>query len=185
MTPVNKERALTILSPLAALIIWQLASEAGLVNQRYVPSPLRIAEAGWDLTLSGQLCTTPARPCAGWWSDSSWAPPGVAIGMIMGLLGAPLSIRWWRPSIRSPRSPSCRSSCWCLAWRRLEGRRGGDGGAVPTIISTTAGVMRRANLFRRRAISARRGTSFYVILPGVLPRFLPACASAWASLWWS
>ena len=53
MKRVNQERALTILSPVAALIVWQLASNAGLVNQRYVPSPLSIAVAGWDLALSG------------------------------------------------------------------------------------------------------------------------------------
>ena len=51
MRTVNKERALAILSPLAVLLVWQAASDAGLVDQRYVPSPIAIAKAGWALAL--------------------------------------------------------------------------------------------------------------------------------------
>ena len=43
MKRANQERALAILSPVAALVVWQLASDAGFVNQRYVPSPTAIS----------------------------------------------------------------------------------------------------------------------------------------------
>ncbi len=86
MKRVNQERALTILSPVAALIVWQLASNAGLVNQRYVPSPLSIAVAGWDLALSGELAqhigASLRRLVVGFVLG---AVPGVFIGMVMGL----------------------------------------------------------------------------------------------------
>ena len=86
MTSVNKERALTILSPLAALLIWQLASDAGLINQRYVPSPLSIAKAGVALAASGQLekdiYATLRRLAVGFLVG---AVPGVLLGIVMGL----------------------------------------------------------------------------------------------------
>jgi ABC-type nitrate/sulfonate/bicarbonate transport system permease component len=86
MKRVNQERALAVLSPVAALIVWQLASNAGLVNQRYVPSPIAIAVAGWDLALSGELAlhigASLRRLVIGFVLG---AVPGVFVGMVMGL----------------------------------------------------------------------------------------------------
>jgi NitT/TauT family transport system permease protein len=86
MKQANQERLLTILSPAAVLLIWQIASNAGLIDQRYVPSPVSIAETGWDLTLSGELgrhITASLRRLAiGFFVG---AIPGVLIGMAMGL----------------------------------------------------------------------------------------------------
>jgi len=86
MKHANQERALAILSPVAALIVWQLASNAGLINQRYVPSPIAIAVAGWDLALSGELAlhigASLRRLVIGFVLG---AVPGVFIGMVMGL----------------------------------------------------------------------------------------------------
>ena len=39
MRRANQERALAILSPLAVLVAWQLLSQFGLIDRRYVPSP--------------------------------------------------------------------------------------------------------------------------------------------------
>jgi len=86
MKRVNQERALAVLSPVAALVVWQLASNAGLVNQRYVPSPIAIAVAGWDLALSGELAlhigASLRRLVIGFVLG---AVPGVFVGMVMGL----------------------------------------------------------------------------------------------------
>lgn len=43
------------LSPFAIIIVWQLASYLGLLPERILPAPQLIAEAGWELTRSGQL----------------------------------------------------------------------------------------------------------------------------------
>lgn len=43
------------LSPVAIIIVWQLASYLGLLPERILPAPQLIAEAGWELTRSGQL----------------------------------------------------------------------------------------------------------------------------------
>jgi ABC-type nitrate/sulfonate/bicarbonate transport system permease component len=39
MSKATKERIVTILSPLALLSVWQLASNAGYIDARYVPAP--------------------------------------------------------------------------------------------------------------------------------------------------
>jgi len=43
------------LVPLAILLIWQVASVAGLVPVRVLPAPSDVARAGWRLLLSGEL----------------------------------------------------------------------------------------------------------------------------------
>lgn len=43
------------LSPVAIIIVWQLASFLGLLPERILPAPQLIAEAGWELTQGGQL----------------------------------------------------------------------------------------------------------------------------------
>jgi sulfonate transport system permease protein len=43
------------LVPLAILLIWQVASVAGLVPLRVLPAPSDVARAGWRLLLSGEL----------------------------------------------------------------------------------------------------------------------------------
>lgn len=94
MKQANQERALAILSPLAVLVLWQIVSDMGWIDQRYVPSPISIAQAGWDLALSGRLAidigATIRRLVAGYVLG---AVPGIAIGMVMGLN------RWVRAAI--------------------------------------------------------------------------------------
>jgi len=86
MRKVTQERALAILSPLAVLAVWQIASDLGLVDQRYVPSPVAIAKAGWSLATTGELGThvwvSLRRLALGFVLG---AVPGVLIGMVMGL----------------------------------------------------------------------------------------------------
>lgn len=86
MRTVTRERALTILSPLAVLVVWQIASDAGLIDQRYVPSPVAIAEAGWALAASGELgkhIWASLRRLA--FGFVLGAVPGILIGIVMGL----------------------------------------------------------------------------------------------------
>jgi NitT/TauT family transport system permease protein len=86
MRRVTQERVLAILSPLAVLAVWQIASDLGLIDQRYVPSPVAIAKAGWALATTGELgkhlWDSLRRLALGFVVG---AVPGVLIGMIMGL----------------------------------------------------------------------------------------------------
>ena len=86
MRKVNQERALAILSPLAVLGLWQIASGMGLIDERYVPSPVAIARAGWALSISGELgrdvFDSLYRLAIGFVVG---AVPGILIGIVMGL----------------------------------------------------------------------------------------------------
>ncbi len=176
MSPANQERALAVLSPLAVLVLWQLASNMGWIDQRYVPSPLSIAQAGWDLALSGRLAidigATLRRLAVGYVLG---AIPGIAIGIVMGLS------RWVRAAIDPlvaalyPVPKIAILPLLMLAFGL------GDGSKVAvvamsvlflTIINTTAGVVQLDRIYFD--VARNYGTPWYklflrVILPGALP----------------
>lgn len=86
LTQSAQERVIAVVSPIGVLVIWQILSDAGLLDARYVPSPLRIVEAAVTLSSSGEL-----------WRDigvslyrlgigfALGAVPGVVIGIVMGV----------------------------------------------------------------------------------------------------
>lgn len=86
MSAAAQERLVAILSPLAALALWQVAADAGWLDTRYVPSPASILLAGWAMALSGELW---AHTGATLWRLAAGfvlgAVPGILIGMLMGL----------------------------------------------------------------------------------------------------
>jgi NitT/TauT family transport system permease protein len=176
MKQANQERALAILSPLAVLLLWQLASDLGLVDQRYVPSPVAIAEAGWQLTLSGELgrdiAASLRRLAIGFVVG---AVPGVLMGMAMGLN------RWLRALIDpliAALYPIPKIAILPLLML-LFGL--GDTSKVVvvamsvlflTIISTTVGVLQIDRIYFD--VARNYGTPWHklflrVILPGALP----------------
>lgn len=179
MKRANKERALAILSPVAALVLWQLASNAGLVNQRYVPSPVSIAIAGWDLALSGELAThigaSLRRLVIGFVLG---AIPGVFIGMIMGLN------RWVRAALDPLVAALYPIPKIALLPLLMLVFGLGDGSKVVvvatsvlflTIINTTVGVVQLDKIYFD--VARNYGTPWYkiflrVILPGALPTIL-------------
>lgn len=81
-----QERLLTILSPAGVLLVWQILSSTGVIDSRYMPSPLRIFATSWDLVLTGELfghvAATLYRLAIGF---ALGAIPGVVVGMLMGL----------------------------------------------------------------------------------------------------
>src|SRR4051812_48169483 len=54
MTP-RLGRARRFLSPLVIVLLWQLASQTGLVSNRLVAAPDAILVAAWNLAASGEL----------------------------------------------------------------------------------------------------------------------------------
>ena len=176
MRAANKERALAILSPLAVVALWQFASNMGWTNQRYVPSPLAIAQAGWDLALSGRLAidigASLRRLVIGFVLG---AVPGILLGMIMGLN------RWVRAAVDPlvaalyPIPKIAILPLLMLAFGL------GDASKVAvvamsvlflTIINTTTGVVQLDRIYFE--VARNYGTPWYklftrVILPGALP----------------
>ena len=176
MSPANQERALAILSPLAALGVWQLFSNMGWIDQRYVPSPVSIAQAGWDLALSGQLArdigASLRRLVVGYIVG---AVPGIAIGMVMGLN------RWVRAAIDPLVSALYPIPKIAILPLLMLAFGLGDGSKVAvvamsvlflTIINTTTGVVQLDRIYFD--VARNYGTPWYklflrVILPGALP----------------
>lgn len=176
MRTANKERALTILSPLAVLAAWQLASDMGWTDKRYVPSPFTIAQAGWDLALSGRLAldigASLRRLVVGFVLG---AVPGVMLGMVMGLN------RWVRATV-DPLVAALYPIPKIAILPLLMLVFGlGDGSKIAvvamavlflTIINTTTGVLQLDRIYFD--VARNYGTPWYklftrVILPGALP----------------
>jgi ABC-type nitrate/sulfonate/bicarbonate transport system permease component len=82
----SQERLLAILSPVGVLLVWQALSSAGVIDDRYMPSPLRIFATGWELIQTGELFVHIAaslyRLAIGY---ALGAIPGIVLGMAMGL----------------------------------------------------------------------------------------------------
>jgi len=176
MKHVNQERALTILSPLAVLALWQVASQIGLIDQRYVPSPYSIAQAGWSITVSGELgkhiFASLRRLAAGFILG---AVPGIALGIVMGLN------RWVRAALDplvAALYPIPKIAILPLLML-VFGLGDASKAAVVamsvlflTIISTTAGVVQLDRIYFD--VARNFGTPWHklflrVILPGILP----------------
>jgi ABC-type nitrate/sulfonate/bicarbonate transport system permease component len=89
-----KERLLSVISPVALLVLWQLLSWAGALDPRFVPSPIGIGLAAYGLILDGELFhhvwISLLRVGAGFLVG---AVPGIAIGLAMGIS------RWARAAI--------------------------------------------------------------------------------------
>ena len=90
----NRERLLSIASPVALLLVWQLMSWAGLLDPRFIPSPIGIGKAAYAMLLSGELLqniwASLTRILAGFVIG---AVPGILIGLAMGVS------RWVRAAI--------------------------------------------------------------------------------------
>ncbi|WP_138754229.1 aliphatic sulfonate ABC transporter permease SsuC [Paenibacillus sinopodophylli] len=54
-TRILNSRIAPAIVPILILIIWQLLGELGWISSRTLPTPLKVAEAGVELTKSGQL----------------------------------------------------------------------------------------------------------------------------------
>src|SRR5471032_1017010 len=179
MKHVNQERALTILSPLAVLALWQVASQIGLIDQRYVPSPYSIAQAGWSITVSGELgrhvFASLRRLAAGFVLG---AVPGIVLGIVMGLN------RWVRAAL-DPLVAALYPIPKIAILPLLMLVFGlGDGSKVVvvamsvlflTIINTTVGVVQLDKIYFD--VARNYGTPWpklflRVILPGALPTIL-------------
>ena len=68
--------------PLAIVLIWQIACEAGLVPARVLPAPSEVALAGWKLSLSGELAR---NIWVSFWRASVGFLIGGTIGFAFGL----------------------------------------------------------------------------------------------------
>lgn len=78
--------AVSILSPLTLLFIWEIAAQAGFVDTRLLSSPSLILQAFFPLLISGDLIyNTWVSVLRVIWGFLAGAIPGILLGMSMGL----------------------------------------------------------------------------------------------------
>lgn len=86
MKPAASYRALTVASPVALLLLWELLSRAGVLDPRYVPPPSQVLATLLRLTQSGELPyhlgVSVRRILVGFVLG---AVPAVVLGLAMGL----------------------------------------------------------------------------------------------------
>ena len=78
--------AVSILSPLTLLFLWEIAAQAGFVDTRLLSSPSLILQAFFPLLISGDLIyNTWVSVLRVIWGFLAGAIPGILLGMSMGL----------------------------------------------------------------------------------------------------
>jgi ABC-type nitrate/sulfonate/bicarbonate transport system permease component len=88
--------ALALCITVCIFVLWQLASDSGVIDRRIFSSPLQVVEQGWDMILSGEL-----------WQHVSVTATRVAVGYVVGaFLGATLGLLiGWSPLARTSLKP--------------------------------------------------------------------------------
>lgn len=82
----GRDLALTILSPIALLLIWEALVRGGILDARFFPEPSSIIGQMWTMMDSGELWThigaSMQRLFLGFWLG---LVPGLVLGIVMGL----------------------------------------------------------------------------------------------------
>ncbi|MGX4642066.1 ABC transporter permease [Massilia sp. SYSU DXS3249] len=192
-----QERAIGMVVPLLAIVLWQAAASGGLVNPQVLPAPSDVGRKWLEYLL-------PLTPFAeytdgGWWS---WAFSGelvvdtltslyrVVVGFaIGGALALPLGLAmgaspavyaWMNPLVQILRPiPPIAYIPLAILWFGLGNPPAvfliALGAFFPVLMNTIAGVRQVDGIYLRasRNLGASRGTMFLrVILPAAVPYIL-------------
>jgi sulfonate transport system permease protein len=76
---ISRQHYMPYLLPLGIVLLWQLASSAGWISDRVMPSPLKVVAAFWEVAASGQLANDVAV-------SGARALSGLLIGGSIGFL---------------------------------------------------------------------------------------------------
>lgn len=176
LSPGARDRVLGVLSPIALLVLWELLSRGGILDDRFFPPPTRIASTFADLAKSGELWTNTwvslRRVLLGL---ALGATPGLAIGLCMGLYRP---VRAALDPIIAATYPIPKSAIVPLLLLIFGlGEMSkivmvAIGAFFPVVINTAAGVQEIPPIYRDvgRNYGASRWQTFRTIaLPGALP----------------
>lgn len=161
------------------LLLWQGATSAGLVSSVFLPSPLSIMAALWDLTISGelwqQLSVSLLRIGAGW---ALGTVAGVAIGFAIGLYSLARAVGVPFVSALFP-IPKIALLPLLVLWLGIGERPKvatiALGVFFPTVIATLSGVDNVPRGLIRMAQSfdlPMRAILGKIVLPGALPAII-------------
>src|SRR5688572_10440743 len=125
---IEQRRLLSILAFVGLIALWQIVTGTGLVSAIFLPSPMRLLRALWDLAVSGDLwphtSASRVRIGYGWFIGTAF---GVRVGVMMGLLTASRAVGLPLVSALFPRPERA------LLPRLIRGRGTGEGSKVATL----------------------------------------------------
>lgn len=182
-----------LLSPIVVLVVWQIASAAGLLPQDKLPAPSLIAQAGWEVLANGQLAEAIT-------ASALRVAIGLAIGIVAGIgLGVLVGLSRISDAVLDPNMQAIRALPLFgliplfILWFGI--------GEVPKVLLVALGALFPLYLNTSAAIRqidgrlvdaarvlgfSRLTTLRELIIPGAMPQILvglrQALAIAWLSL---
>jgi ABC-type nitrate/sulfonate/bicarbonate transport system permease component len=175
----NRDRLLSIASPLALLLVWEVAVRFGLLDARFFPAPSQIFKTFLELAKSGVLWTNT------WislqrlvWGFLIGGAPALILGIAMGLyrpLRAAVDplVSATYPIPKSAVMPLVLLVCGLGEWSKIV--MVAMGVFFPVLINSMAGVLQidRIHLDVGKNFGASRWQVFRTIaLPGALPMIM-------------
>ena len=175
----SRERILGIASPIALLVVWELAARAHLIDTRFFPAPSSVIAVLIEMLRSGELVT-----------NTLVSLRRLALGTLVGgvpalVLGVAMGINRWVRAVVDPlvaaTYPIPKSAILPLALLIFGLGEGSKifmvaiGVFFPVVINATTGVLEinRIYLDVGRNYKANRWNTFWTIaLPGALPVIL-------------
>ena len=172
----SRERILGIASPIALLVVWELAARAHLIDTRFFPAPSSVIAVLIEMLRSGELVT-----------NTLVSLRRLALGTLVGgvpalVLGVVMGINRWVRAVVDPlvaaTYPIPKSAILPLALLIFGLGEGSKifmvaiGVFFPVVINATTGVLQinRIYLDVGRNYKANRWNTFWTIaLPGALP----------------
>jgi NitT/TauT family transport system permease protein len=171
-----RERILGIVSPIALLVVWELAARAHLIDTRFFPAPTSVLVTLYEMLRSGELVT-----------NTLVSLRRLALGTLIGggpalVLGIAMGLNRWVRAVVDPlvaaTYPIPKSAILPLALLIFGLGEGSKifmvaiGVFFPVVINATTGVLEinRIYLDVGRNYKANRWNTFWTIaLPGALP----------------
>jgi NitT/TauT family transport system permease protein len=141
---IEQRRLVSVLAFVGLIALWQIVTGTGLVSPIFLPSPMRVLRALWDLAVSGDLwrhmSASLVRIGYGWFLGTAF---GVGVGLMIGLFTASRAVGLPLVSALFP-IPKIALLPLLILWLGI-----GEGSKVatialsvffPTVINTSAGV---------------------------------------------
>lgn len=179
MRRFGTERLLSILSPIALLLVWEAFARLGWVDVRFFPAPSAVLRALLDMAASGELWrdlrASLSRIFWGFWIG---AVPAAVLGMVMGLS------RWVRAALEPiiaatyPIPKSAILPLILLIFGLGEASKIAMvtiGVFFPVLINTAAGVLQIGRIHfdvGKNFGASRRRVLTTIAFPGALPMIL-------------
>jgi NitT/TauT family transport system permease protein len=141
---IEQRRLISILAFVGLIALWQIVTGTGLVSPIFLPSPMRVLRALWDLAVSGDLwrhvSASLVRIGYGWFIGTAF---GVGVGLMIGLFTVSRAVGLPLVSALFP-IPKIALLPLLILWLGI-----GEGSKVatialsvffPTVINTSSGV---------------------------------------------